>query len=72
MSILIDKVVNSTYRCKTKSYDGKWYISKPLNKLPLKDRIKDAIRVLTNKSFACHYYEDDIMYEYDEYKKGKR
>ena len=58
MSILIDKV--KTYennKCKIK---GKWYIAKPLNKLSLKNKLKDCIKLLRNKAIAVHFKEDEV------------
>lgn len=62
MSILIDWLVsknnpgNNTSAC----INNKWYIAKPIGYLSLKERLKDAFRILTNKSFAVHFKEDEI------------
>jgi hypothetical protein len=59
MSILIDVFdkLNSTNKCE---HDGRWYIAKPCDFKPhIKIRIKDAFRVLTGKSRAYHFKEDE-------------
>lgn len=60
MSILIDDLFKS---CNGKSniYIGnnEWRFKKPKVKSNIFNRIKDAYRVLTNKSFAVHYYENN-------------
>ena len=55
MSTLIDKY-NHDNVCEI---NGKWYIAKPLNYPSLRDRVKDAQRVLNGKSIAVHYKEDE-------------
>lgn len=58
MSTLIDEICRSdspTYTDK----NGNWWIAKPVRKKPFDARLKDAIRVLTGKSFACHYKQDE-------------
>lgn len=35
------------------------FLAKPLNKKSFKERVKDAYRILRNKSFAVHYKEDE-------------
>ena len=64
MSKLIDEVTKSgilsTWAQNPK--DGKWYIAKPLPFYGINEifnRIKDAGRVISGKSFAVHYKEDD-------------
>ena len=71
MSKLIDAFVIDNYngvktenKCKRIS-DEKiiWVLAKPLNKTSLKNRFKDAWRIITNKSFAVHYFEDDVDFD---------
>lgn len=64
MSVLIDKLIRSNTTTNitraNHKFDGcVWAIAKPLNKLPILTRIKDAFRILNNKSFAVHYFADD-------------
>ena len=64
MSILIDKLIRSHITTNltraNHKFDGcVWAIDKSLNKLPILTRIKDAFRILNNKSFAVHYFADD-------------
>lgn len=60
MSIRIDDLIKNENLLNTKvgSWDG-WFIAKPLNKPSVFKRIRNAYRVLTNKSFAVHFYEDE-------------
>ena len=58
MSILIDKLKN--YENNQVEINGKWYIAKPLNNLPVKNRIKDSIKVLMGKAITVHYKEKEI------------
>lgn len=57
MSILIDKFIDKNNLCEI---NGKWYIAKPINKVPLIARISDCIRILNNRSIAVHYKEDEL------------
>ena len=57
MSILIDDLMGF---CQTNSQFGScWYVSKPYEGFYLKQRLVDAWRVLTGKSRAYHYKEDE-------------
>lgn len=56
MSILIDDLLNQTGVAQ--QFGNYWYIAKPYEGFYLKQRIKDAWRVLTGKSRAYHYMED--------------
>lgn len=58
MSKLIDIICRSDSPIYTDE-NGDWWIAKPSGKKPLMRRIKDACRVLTGKSFACHYKQDE-------------
>ena len=58
MSMLIDCVSDENQAC----IKGKWYIAKPLSYpsiLSLLSRLRDAIRIITGKSIAVHYKEDE-------------
>lgn len=57
MSILIDKI--KTYDNNQCEIKGKWYISKPLNNISLKNKLIDCIKILTNKAIAVHFKEDE-------------
>jgi len=60
MSVLIDKLISrSDTQCEM---DGKWYIAKGYSYWTFQlqwRRLKDALRILTGKSFACHYKIDE-------------
>lgn len=63
MSLLIDHV-NSKYRDDIQTeINGGWYRTKPLGPSTtlnmIWNRIVDAYRVLTNKSIAIHFKEDE-------------
>ena len=64
MSMLIDKIINENTYPNEPLYVSMGvdrYLAKPCNPfslISLKNRIKDAWRVILGKSFACHYYED--------------
>jgi hypothetical protein len=63
MSTLIDKLVEDYTKEHTGAYkkiNDIWYIAKPINVFSFK-RIKDALRVLTGKSQAYHYMEDEQL-----------
>lgn len=71
MSKLIDKFVIDNYngnkietKCRRIS-DNKifWALAKPLNKNSILNRLNDAWRIITNKSFAVHYFEDDSDFD---------
>lgn len=71
MSKSIDKFVIDNYhgaktetKCRRIS-DGQivWVLTKPCNKPTLKARLKDAWRIITHKSFAVHYFEDDSNFD---------
>ena len=57
MSILIDKIKG--FEDNTVKIGDRWYIAKPLAKLPLKVRIKDSFKVLKGKAIAVHFKEDE-------------
>lgn len=57
MSILIDKV--KRMKSTQTEIKGKWYIAKPLSNTTLKNKIKDCIKILTNKAIAVHFKEDE-------------
>lgn len=60
MSIRIDDIDNELDLSKKyQDKDGKWYIKKPSIVPDFGCRMKDAIRVLRNTSFAVHYKEDE-------------
>ena len=64
MSKLIDDLMKDT--CTNQEYGGYWYIAKPYKAFGFKgfiDRAKDAWRVLTDKSRAFHYMEDEVNSE---------
>lgn len=61
MSILIDRLIydNHPQQC----INGKWYIAKWLKLTTFSgflSRLKDAWRVINDKSRAYHYKEDEI------------
>ena len=62
MSILIDELLE--LRTQNQEINGKWYIAKPIDcnfGIATKiHRLKDAYRVLTGKSRAYHFKEDEI------------
>ena len=55
MSMLIDCVSNENQAL----IEGRWYIAKPLPYLSILSRLRDAIRIITGKSIAVHYKEDE-------------
>jgi hypothetical protein len=57
MSTLIDNLINQTGV--NQQVGHYWYIAKPYEGFYLKKRIKDAWRILTGKSRAYHYKEDE-------------
>ena len=60
MSVLIDDLVKTTNV--NQEIKGYWYISKPYGFFGWRGfiaRVKDAWRVLTDKSRAFHYKEDE-------------
>jgi hypothetical protein len=63
MSILLDKLLKEADVSTTAQEKNlKWYIAKPLPFYSLKTklkRIKDGLRVVSGKSFAVHYKEDE-------------
>lgn len=59
MSNLIDNVVKQ-YSKDNVLINGKWYIAKPLGKLPFRTRLKDAILCLKGDATAFHFKEDEI------------
>lgn len=63
MSILIDELVRETgVNGLNQLSNGYWYIAKPCGFYGWKgliERVKDAWRVLTGKSRAYHYAEDE-------------
>ena len=60
MSKLIDDICRSD-NPEYVDAKGCWWIKKPINKQLFRKRVKDAIRVLQGKSFACHYKEDEDL-----------
>lgn len=61
MSTLIDDLLELK-NC-NQEFEGKWYIAKPFEFygfLTFLNRIRDAYRVLTGKSRAYHFYEDEL------------
>lgn len=73
MSKLLDSIISkestNAVQSKFNLDDGKviWMISKPLSPSfsfrKYYMRIKDCIRILTGKSFAYHYFEDDDKFK---------
>ena len=66
MSILIDKLLSDKKDYQTTNngeLNGGWFIAKPLSpSLFCKEiirRLKDAYRIITGRSFAVHYREDE-------------
>jgi hypothetical protein len=60
MSILIDNYINEDKELAHNESKGNfWYIAKPLNKISVKNKIKDALRILKGDSFAVHYFVDE-------------
>ena len=59
MSIIIDRLVQMESEPKA-CYDGYWYAAKPMEIFSIKERIKDAWRVLVGKSRAYHYKADEV------------
>ena len=63
MSILIDNIYEVHHKDIQTVINGEWYMSKPLGPSLTLDRlwnrIVDAYRVLTNKSIAVHFKEDE-------------
>lgn len=57
MSILIDKL--KKYENTKCEINGKWYIAKPISYMTLKGRIKDCVKILTNKAITVHFKEDE-------------
>lgn len=57
MSTLIDKI--KRYGSPTKEINGKWYIAKPILKPKLTGKLKDCMKILTNKAIAVHFKEDE-------------
>ncbi len=60
MSILIDNLFRSSVQEFNQNINGKWYIAKSIDYFQF-SRIKDAIRILTGKSRAYHYKEDECV-----------
>lgn len=58
MSTLIDKIIADGKEC-TVEINKIWYVAKPLGKGRFKNRIKDAIRILSGTAKAFHYKEDE-------------
>ncbi len=56
MSILIDALIKDTTQ---ESVGNSWYITKPLNKISFRQRIKDAISVFYGNARAYHYFQDE-------------
>ena len=68
MSILIDDFIKDREEGKvTTLHKGNWYIAKPLSGggsiRRFFKRCKDALRIITGKSFAVHYKEDELKNE---------
>jgi len=66
MSILIDKLIDNNTtgpRAGINNENGtsSWVIAKNIELFNLWGRIKDAWRILTGKSRAYHFYEDDLL-----------
>jgi len=66
MSILIDKLLSDKKDYPTTNngeLNGRWFIAKPLGPSlytkEIKNRFKDAYRIIIGKSFAVHYREDE-------------
>lgn len=65
MSQLIDTwiYVNTRVYPSQVQVDGEWYIAKPISYdrqfVPLQNRLRDALRVLTGRSFAVHFKQDE-------------
>lgn len=57
MSKLIDEIRNGI--CIECEINGKWYIAKPIPNSTLRSKLKDCIKILTNKAIAVHYKEDE-------------
>lgn len=58
MSKLIDNLIND--KQEQIEIGNKWFIAKPLNKPTICQRIVDSIKVLSGKSRAFHYKEDEL------------
>lgn len=61
MSILIDELVKLT-NCNKQYFEG-WYVAKPYEStgfLAFLRRARDAWRVLTGRSRAYHFYQDEL------------
>lgn len=58
MSLLIDKLINVSRGCEVE-INGKYYIAKSWGTNRLSTRLKDCYRILTNKSRAYHFKEDE-------------
>ena len=61
MSILIDRLIEQSTGVKN-SFNNYWYVAKPYGSSgyeAIKERIIDAWRVLTDRSRAYHYKEDE-------------
>jgi hypothetical protein len=63
MSVLIDKLLKEVDASTTaQAKDLKWYLAKPIPSYSLKSKlkmIKDGLRVMSGKSFAVHYKQDE-------------
>ena len=59
MSNLIDNVIKQ-YSKDNVLINGKWYVAKPLGKLPFRERFKDAILCLKGNAVAFHFKEDEL------------
>lgn len=57
MSFLIDDLVHEKHV--QIEVGQSFYIAKPLCKIPLSQRLKDALNVLYGNARAFHYFEDE-------------
>lgn len=58
MSMLADKFVNESTK-NMAEIKGKWYIAKWISYVTIKGKIKDCIKILSNKAIAVHFKEDE-------------
>jgi len=58
MSILIDRLIRQVKDGPQACFDDVWYVAKPMEIFSIRDRMRDAWRVLLGKSKAYHYKRD--------------
>lgn len=59
MSVLIEKFLEQSQGCRKQAGDGLWYMAKSVGGGFTLDRLSDAWRVLTGRSVAIHFKEDE-------------